>query len=143
MSGDTLHVNAELHAHFIYSFDPYNPLHPILKREQPPPDFSKETKRGWYKKMDEIVEKFETSPDKPTDFSWLLGHKDASILEIDKTLGPLTSDASSQVGAILWKGTKHLGTGAANTGAFASTYPEYLTDEERRGADEHRFGPKP
>ena len=140
MSSDTLHVNAELHTHFIYSFDPYNPLPPILKREQSPPDFSKETKVNWYKKMDEIVEKFENLPDEPTDFSWLLHHKSASILEIDKTLGPLTSDASSQVAAILWKGTQHLGTGAANTGAFASTYPEHLTDQERIEADKHRFG---
>ena len=142
-SGDTLHISAELHIHFIHAYDPHNPLPPIFPFSQEHPPSSKETERKWYEVMEKIRQKVETSIDKPTDMSWVLKHRSASHLEIDKTLGPLTSDASSQVAAILWKGTQHLGTGAANTGAFASTYPEHLTDQERIEADKHRFGKKP
>ena len=141
-SGDTLHISAELHIHFIHAYDPHNPLPPIFPNSQQPPPSSKETERKWYEVMEKIQQKVETSIDKPTDMSWVLKHRSASHLEIDKTLGPLTSDASSQVAAILWRGTKHLGPGAADIGAFASTYPEHLNDQERREADKHRFGSK-
>ena len=134
-----LHVNRELHTHFIYSFDPMNPLPPMLRGKREPPPPSKETKEKWYDVMDKIIYQFEGFPDTPIDISWILQQPDASNIEMDSILGPLTAEASSRVAAVLLRGTIHLGDAARITGAFASTYHECLNSEERTFADSFRF----
>ena len=136
---EILHVNRELHAHFFYSFDRHNTLPRMLEGQRPSPPPTKETERRWYEAMDKIVHQIESIPDKPTDISWILQTPDASNLEMDRTLGPLTADATARVAAIMWRGTIHLGDTARIVGAFASTYPEYLKLEEKEVADQFRF----
>ena len=139
LADDTLQVNRELHTHFIYSFDPQNPLPPILRGQMEPPHPSKETKRKWYEAMDEIVHQYEGFPDSPLDISWILQKTDASNIEMDNILGPLTGEGTSRVATVMWRGTIRLGEAARIVGAFASTYPEHLTPEEKLAADLFQF----
>jgi len=137
--GEKLHISSEFHPHLIYSFDRHNTLPPILRGQMPPPPPTSETERKWHEAMSKIIEKIDSLPDPPVDLSWILKKRSASIIEMDQHLGPLTVDATCRVAAILWKETMHLGAAACNVGAFASTYFEMLTPDEKTAADEFRF----
>ena len=87
----------------------------------------------------QIRETSEIPPDELADQTWILGHESASIVEIDRILGPRDALCSSRIASIIWKATLDMGAHARSIGAFASAYHEYLTPEEKVAADQFRL----
>ena len=135
-------ITEELAPHLVRSFDPSFPLPPFMRDKIPKHLWKQIPEEKWIQTIDSALEQVTGTTNHETlDFTHILRHNSATDQEVDRYLGGQTALCVSRVAALMWRGTSDMDHLAKPFGQIAATYPELLTEQERR--DTERFRPPP
>jgi hypothetical protein len=96
----------------------------------------------WIQTIDSAFEQVtRTMGNETLNFTHILRHDSATDQEMDRYLGAQSALCVSRVAALMWRGTSNMDHLAKPFGQIAATYPELLTEQERKDAE--RFRPPP
>jgi len=135
-------ITEELAPHLVRSFDPSFPLPPFMREKIPRELWGEMPAENWIQVIDSAFEKLVgTTYQKTLDLTHILRHDSATDQEMDHYLGAQSALCVSRVAALMWRGTRDMGRLAKPFGQIAATYPELLSEQERKDAE--RFRPPP
>jgi hypothetical protein len=135
-------ITEELAPHLVRSFDPSFPLPPFMREKIPRELWGQIPAENWIQVIDSVFEKLAgTTYQKTLDLTHILRHDSATDQEMDYYLGAQSALCVSRVAALMWRGTRDMDRLAKPFGQIAATYPELLSEQERKDAE--RFRPPP
>ena len=135
-------ITEELAPHLVRSFDPSFPLPPFMREKIPRELWGQIPPENWIQVIDSVFEKLAgTTYQKTLDLTHILRHDSATDQEMDYYLGAQSALCVSRVAALMWRGTRDMDRLAKPFGQLAATYPELLSEQERKDAE--RFRPPP
>ena len=135
-------ITEELAPHLVRSFDPSFPLPPFMREKIPKHLWKQIPEDTWIKTIDSVFGQLTRPKGNETlNFTHILRHDSATDQEMDRYLGAQSALCVSRVAALMWRGTSNMDHLAKPFGQIAATYPELLTEQERKDAE--RFRPPP
>jgi hypothetical protein len=135
-------ITEELAPHLVRSFDSSFPLPPFMREKIPRELWGQMPAENWIQVIDSTFEKsVGTTYQKTLDLTHILRHDSATDQEMDHYLGAQSALCVSRVAALMWRGTRDMDCLAKPFGQIAATYPELLSEQERKDAE--RFRPPP
>ena len=135
-------ITEELAPHLVRSFDPTFPLPPFIREKIPKHLWKQIPEDTWIKTIDSAFGQVtRTKGNENLNFTHILRHDSATDQEMDRYLGAQSALCVSRVAALMWRGTSNMDHLAKPFGQIAATFPELLTEQERKDAE--RFRPPP